>query len=242
MATGDQILDRLYSAPLDRFVSERNTLVKELRGEGDDEQAAEVAMLRKPSMVAWALNQVARADRERVDQLFEVQGEMERAASAEALRSASEKRQDILTSLASAAVAELERSGHAGESARNRIGLTLLALGTNGEAAELFRRGRLDDEVKPGATWEASVTLAAAGELPDDDSSAERHRLERARKELRALQDKATRLEERAQQAGQRLEEARRQAKTAAKAASDARQEAQRLAAEMGEAEHLLSD
>ena len=57
----DTLVDELYALPLDRFVPERAVLVKQLRAEGRREDAAMVAALTKPSIVAWAVNQVVRA-------------------------------------------------------------------------------------------------------------------------------------------------------------------------------------
>jgi hypothetical protein len=63
VASLDAEIDSLYQAPLDRFVSARNALAKSLKG--DDR----VRALAKPTVVAWAVNQVywrARAAYERL--------------------------------------------------------------------------------------------------------------------------------------------------------------------------------
>ena len=57
----DVLIDELYALPLERFVPERGVLAKPLRAEGRREEAARVAALTKPSIVAWAVNQVVRA-------------------------------------------------------------------------------------------------------------------------------------------------------------------------------------
>jgi len=53
---------RLYGEPADVFVAERNTLVKEVRTNGDRDLANEIKTLRKPSAVAAEVNAVVRAD------------------------------------------------------------------------------------------------------------------------------------------------------------------------------------
>ncbi len=53
--------DLLYGLAPDRFVAERTALVKRLRAAGHREVAAEVGRLRRPTVVAAALNQVLRA-------------------------------------------------------------------------------------------------------------------------------------------------------------------------------------
>src|SRR6059058_3259568 len=60
----------LYGLPLDRFVPERTALAKALRQQGRREEAAEVAKLRKPSVAAWAVNQLVRTQRREIDALF----------------------------------------------------------------------------------------------------------------------------------------------------------------------------
>ena len=60
----------LYGLPLERFTPERDALAKQLRKGGERDQAANVAKLRKPSLAAWAVNQLVRTQRREVDQLF----------------------------------------------------------------------------------------------------------------------------------------------------------------------------
>ena len=60
-------LDDLYGLPLDRFIPERASLVRELRSGGEREQASVVAALRKPSVAAWAVNQLIRTQRREVE-------------------------------------------------------------------------------------------------------------------------------------------------------------------------------
>jgi hypothetical protein len=53
----------LYGLPLERFIGERNALAKKLRAEGRRDEAARVAAMRKPSLAAWAVNQLVRTQR-----------------------------------------------------------------------------------------------------------------------------------------------------------------------------------
>jgi hypothetical protein len=74
----------LYGLPLERFTEERNTLAKELRRAGRRDQAAEVAKLRKPSLAAWAVNQLARTQPRDMKALFK-SGDALQKAQAELL-------------------------------------------------------------------------------------------------------------------------------------------------------------
>src|SRR4051812_9663296 len=66
----DQLVDELYALPLERFVPERDLLAKELRANGRRDEARQVAGLTKPSVVAWAVNQVVRAQRDEAAELW----------------------------------------------------------------------------------------------------------------------------------------------------------------------------
>ena len=51
----------LYRLPLAEFVPARDQLARQLRAAGDREAARQVASLRRPSISAWAANQLAQA-------------------------------------------------------------------------------------------------------------------------------------------------------------------------------------
>jgi hypothetical protein len=72
--------DALYELRPEDFTAARNALAKELRAAGDKASAAEVAGLRRPSVGAWALNQVARQHPELIASALRA-GDRLRAAS-----------------------------------------------------------------------------------------------------------------------------------------------------------------
>lgn len=64
-AAADDLDDRVaavYGGPLTSFVAGRDALARELRSAGRRDDAARVRKLRKPKLVAWALDAGARAD------------------------------------------------------------------------------------------------------------------------------------------------------------------------------------
>jgi hypothetical protein len=191
-------VDRLFSVPLDRFVSERNALVTELKREGDAEAAAEVAALRKPSLVAWTVNRLAYERRRDVDLLLDAgkrlvdaqqasitqggRGDLDAAQGAlrRAVETLIEAARDVLGERASAGTV-------------TRVAETLRSAATSPSGRELLARGRLVDEVSETG-WDvvASLTPAPARSKPSpsrkkDDSAArgqqqaELRRLEQAR-------------------------------------------------------------
>src|SRR5688500_9928794 len=75
----DDEIGRLYGLPQKEFVTARNALAKELRGAGEREQANAVAALEKPSALAWAVNQLRRAESDAVERLLAVADELRQA-------------------------------------------------------------------------------------------------------------------------------------------------------------------
>ena len=63
--------EALYGLPLEEFTRQRDALARVLREAGEREQAAAVVALRKPTLVAWAVNQLARAHAREVDLLLD---------------------------------------------------------------------------------------------------------------------------------------------------------------------------
>jgi hypothetical protein len=63
-------LDRLYEAEPEDFVAERKSLAKALKQDGRKDEAAQVEQLRKPTLPAWTVNQLARRKRKDFDALL----------------------------------------------------------------------------------------------------------------------------------------------------------------------------
>jgi hypothetical protein len=80
----DDPVAQLYGLPLEEFVPARNALARDLRKEGDKERAAEVAKLKRPSVAAWTVNQLARRNRKELDLLLDA-GHRLRTGQVEAL-------------------------------------------------------------------------------------------------------------------------------------------------------------
>ena len=78
-------LDRLFALPLDEFTQARNELARRAREEGQRARAARVMELRKPTLPAWVVNQLARRREVEVRRLIEA-GERVAAAQADAMR------------------------------------------------------------------------------------------------------------------------------------------------------------
>lgn len=110
----------LYGLPLDRFTEERNTLARELRRAGRRDEAAAVTKLRKPSVAAWAVNQLVRTQGRAIARLFDAGDGLQRAQSdlvagsgdASALRDAGKLERASVDELMQAARGLLSSEGH----------------------------------------------------------------------------------------------------------------------------------
>ena len=136
-------IDRLYALPLEEFTRERDELAKRLRGDGDADAAAAVKALKKPSVAAWAVNQVQRDRPDEVRELIEVTEELHRvyeklssAGARERLEEAAEMQRKLIRSLVRCASQLLEAGGHSPSDA------------TLGKVADTLRAAALDDELR----------------------------------------------------------------------------------------------
>lgn len=109
-------LDRLYSLPLAEFTAARDQLAKQAREEGERAVAARIKELRKPSVSAWAINQLARSnelDLKRLlkasKRLAETQLQAVSGKDPKAFLEARREETDALNSMARAARQVLER-------------------------------------------------------------------------------------------------------------------------------------
>jgi hypothetical protein len=147
-------VDRLYALPLDEFTRERDELAKRLRKDGDRDAAASVKALRKPSVPAWAINQVRRDRPDDVRRLLEVTEELHRvyagigaAGARERLAEASAMQRELVASLARCAAQLLDAGGHpASEATLTKVGDTLRAGALDEELREQIAAGRVVKE------------------------------------------------------------------------------------------------
>jgi hypothetical protein len=149
--------DDLYGLALDRFIPERASLVRKLRSEGEREQAAIVGGLRKPSVAAWAVNQLIRTQRREVEELLaagdalrEVQaGVLAGRADARDLRSAADQERDAVDALVVTARGLLSSAGHELSAVTvERVAETLHAAALDDEARAQVSEGRLVRELR----------------------------------------------------------------------------------------------
>jgi len=149
--------DELYGLALDRFVGERTALARELRAGGEREQAGRVAALRKPSVAAWAVNQLVRTQSLGFEELIAA-GDALGAAQANlvsgrgdsgSLRAAVERERGAVEALVAIARGLLSGEGHErGGAILDRVADTLHAAALDGLAREEVLGGRLVRELQ----------------------------------------------------------------------------------------------
>src|SRR5206468_2630741 len=114
----EKLLDRLYGSPLEGFVAARDEAARKLRQDGHADVARQVTELRKPTVSAWAVNQLARRHAERLAELLD-RGERLRTAhraavagrGASGLAAAGRAERQVVAELVRLAARELEAAG-----------------------------------------------------------------------------------------------------------------------------------
>ena len=241
--------DELYGLPLRDFVPARDALAKRLRAEGRREDASAVAALRRPSVAAWAVNQLMRTQRRAASELFdagaallETQSDVvARRRPAADLRAAAERHRHAIDALRGQAAGLLDERGR-GPSAQTleRVGETLHAISLDPDLREEAAAGRLLDAHRfiglgpPGTMAPVEEAAAPAPEAAPPPRSRKRAATPDREDERRRAAEAAAR-----RKAAEAAERAALEA-AAARAAAEQRVDAARAALE--EAESALAE
>jgi hypothetical protein len=224
----------LYREPPEGFIAARDALVKELKTAGRIEEAAHVKAQRKPTMPAWAIDQLADRDPRAIEGLLDAgtevraaqQATMTSSNNADRLREASAARRQVLAKLARAAAEVLAESGRSPDTHMDEIRATLDSASIAPELGERLRTGTLDRPAGYTAGFGDVFGLQAVpggSEVPTagtaEESSAKGD--ETSKREMARL---------------------RRDAETAARAARRAREAADRLAGQVEATQRRLQE
>jgi hypothetical protein len=228
-------IEELFRAPLDSFVAERQRLAAELKRAGDAAAAARLSKIARPSISAWAVNQLWWRARHDVENLFEAAADVRASDASD--RQAGNAYRAALQSLRERASTLLGEAGHApSEVTLRRVTSTLAALAAAGgfepDAPGALSKDReppgfdamfgVPRGAKPREGSVAGQSKASAKGKMDADSKAaalaradaERRRQEQLAKALaelehkkKAVQERLQTLERRAQRLRTELEE-----------------------------------
>ncbi|MEM9693368.1 MAG: hypothetical protein AAGA56_12540, partial [Myxococcota bacterium] len=155
---------RLYAGPLSDFVARRNARRRALKQAGEHERSKVVGEMRKPTVTAWALNQVywcdrpvldawlAGVDRERALQLDALGG----GADMGALQAVGRDNREHRKAVVERALAHLEGGGHGtGAAVRQRLQRAVRSLALEPASRRVWGEGRLVSEVVEDDALEA---------------------------------------------------------------------------------------
>src|SRR2546423_8276845 len=240
-------IHELFALPLDEFTAARNELARRLKQEGDAETAERVRSLSKPSVPAWAVNQLARRDAEGVRSLLNVGARLRSAQErslqgervADELRAAQTEEREVVRRLTHRAGELLREAGRAATGPTlDRVSSTLRAAALGEPGRALLREGRLTDEVELSgfdafAGLEVSAGGRRAAKTGGDDLADRRRQKREAERRRRALEKRVRELTARADAAGREAERARKAAEEAEAVAAERRREADEATAEL---------
>jgi hypothetical protein len=245
----EQATDELYGADLEEFVPERARLATQLRDAGDAGAARTLAKLRKPSVAAWALNQLARRCRRDVDLLLdaghrlrEAQAGVLAGAARDAFEQARKTEREALSRLTREAEKLLSERGSASAAALGQVGESLRVAAISEEGRELLARGTF---VQPLGAQGFDVVGALAAAAPraerpprKDPATEERKKAEQA---LRAAKEGLRAAKRAAREAEREAAQLRREAEKADRRVDEARASAEVAAREVEQAEERVS-
>jgi hypothetical protein len=248
LATVEREIDELFDLSLDEFTAARNELAKRLKRDGDAETAEQVRSLPKPSVAAWAVNQLARREPEAVRSLLNVAARLRNAQerslkgerAADELRAAQAEEREIIRGLARKAETVLRDGGRpASGTTLERVSSLLRAAPVDEPGRTMLREGRLTGDVEiSGFDAFAGLKLPQKGRgrraAGAGDDLAERRRRKREEERRRKQLEKRVReLESRADTAERDAERASKAADEAAAVAQERRRQADAAAAEL---------
>lgn len=211
----DERADALYELPAGEFVAARDRLAKELKAEGAVKAAQEVKALKKPTVVAAALNRIARDHPDEIQSLLDAGTALESASGA-ALRAAGRARRDAVQ-----AVVRLAPAAH-----RDGVSGTLEAALVDPDLATALVAGRLTKEAEAPAVFGFGALPEPADDAPADEPEPA--------VDVEALQREADEAQEALAAARADVDDARRAFEEAEAALVDATERAESAAAALG--------
>ncbi|TQK42655.1 hypothetical protein FBY35_4083 [Streptomyces sp. SLBN-118] len=231
----ESITDELYALYPADFTAARNARAAAVRKAGDRELAGQIQALRRPTISAWAGNQLVRRQPDQVQTLISL-GEGLRQAhrdlDGEQLRELSRQQHALVGAVARQARQLAAEAGHpVSEGVQYEIEATLHAVLADSQAAQEWAAGRLTRPLSPPVGFTAATadivprTAPSPGPSTDQaDTAAEARtkagreqlaQLARAKKDAKAAEQQARAREEELAQAETDKEQAERRLQTA---------------------------
>ena len=249
-------IDTLFELPLADFTAARNASAARLKKDGRSADAERVKGLRKPTVSAWAVNQLYWKHREAFDRLLAMGEHFRRAQASQLsgkavdLQESRDARRESLNELSRLAGALLQKAGHnpTPEMLR-RIGTTLEAISAYASLPGGPHPGRLSDDVDPPGFDALSALISdvrapnqqknAAGKTRIAEAKASLREAEKTLKQARAIAEETGAARQKAAAAKRQAEEVMREADERLRAAAA---EADEAAKALAQAERAVDD
>jgi hypothetical protein len=248
-------VDELYMLPAREFIAARDRLVTKLAAAKQRDRAREVKALRRPTVAAWVVNQLAHRNGAALRRLIDAgealrraQRRLVRGGSAADLRAAAKRRQEALRDLRSLAGPILREAGSAAH--LHDVLATLEAASVDLGAAKAVTSGRLSRELpRPSGFGDAApLTLVVSrGTIPQTPPAREPRtsraaEVTRNRRRARELTTQAKHLERDAARSEQAATRTSRRTATLERARREHERRVHQLREELQASERRLRD
>jgi hypothetical protein len=246
----EQVADELYGLPPGEFTEARDALVKRLRADKERDLANQVKGLRRPTVAAWALNQLVRNRRKDVgallaagEELREAQEQLVGGGDRSAFQRAAAKERELAAKLARDAASLAAEAGvGSSQGLEEKLISTLHAAALDEETAAELGAGRVLRERQAVAGFGGGFDVAPAPSKP----TPKRAKQAKPPKEDAAKKERAAAAEAKAREelSTARLEErkAGRERDTAAKATARAAERARKAEERAAETARRLDE
>ena len=241
-------IDALFRLPLAEFTGERNSLAARLKKEGRRNDADRVKLLAKPSISAWAVNQLYWDHREAFNQLIATgkrlrpAQKLRLAGKVAGMRDSLDARREALVNLSDLATELLRDAGsNPSPDTLRRVITTLEALSAHAMLSDGPTPGRLTHDLDPPSFDSLASLMSGASTIEEEPIAPARksttatnvRRLEEVRRAKIAdakvtLQDAKRALND-ARARAQNLESVQKKAKAEVKEAEKNRREAEQI-------------
>jgi hypothetical protein len=232
-------LEEVYAVPPKEFTRARNARVAALAKSGHHDAAEALRRLRRPTATLWAVNQVARSNRKRLDAFIDAVAHVRRTQLRDPrnVGEAVQRQRTALDAVLEVARDALAEHGlTAGPQAMRRISSTLQGAAVDARHAEDLRHGRLTGELAaPGFEAFAGETPRRLNVLTGGRHEAKAAEVRQREAERHARRDAVR------QERARKAEERERSAREKKAAAEQTAREVEALAEKLAEARRRLA-
>jgi DNA repair exonuclease SbcCD ATPase subunit len=239
----DAVADELYGLPADEFIGARTAHAKQAKADGDRELATQIQALKKPTVAAWLVNQLARTHHDELAVLVDLGAEMRQGLtgiSADEMRELTKRRFQLVASLVKRAGEIAAEAGHGvGADASAAVQATLEATLSDQASADAVVAGRLTEPLAVSGFGFGSPFGAVDARPGGDVVDLGAHREKKTKKVERAEADVAA-AEKTARLAHERVDDTRARLDVAARQHDEALTQVEQLSKQLQQAETEL--